>query len=354
MSQTKKTSGFVYILEVEDIVLPVCKIGMTTRSPQERCNEINNSSTGDFIWSVAYSIYVSDCQKLESLVHSKLKPLRQKRREFFNLNAEDGNKALTSIFESQSEIKEVEYTKTETIQPRNKSKRKKSLAHMNQKEIEVLHSFTSILNIKGKPFGQSGKPVFGISDGRFVQWNLGIWRDNNIIKLGVNLEGSQKTGKWLIADFILNELKNPTIEKLKSKSHNNLDDIILRFGRDAWRGGKAPPSGGTRVTIIEKYLGSKKFSLSEIDATLWNSILKEGLDCLNENKGYKGRAMQEVTEMLKSGYKKPKQLLGVSPHLTIQTKIVNDENIINNLQKGIEKLRPVYNWVNERCGIKNF
>lgn len=82
MSQTKKTSGFVYILEVEDIVLPVCKMGMTTRSPQERCNEINNSSTGDFIWSVAYFIYVSDCQKLESLVHSKLKPLRQKRREF--------------------------------------------------------------------------------------------------------------------------------------------------------------------------------------------------------------------------------------------------------------------------------
>ncbi len=80
MSQLKNLEGFVYILEVSDIILPVCKIGMTTRNPQERCNEINNSSTGDFIWSVAYSIYVSDCQKLESLVHSKLKPLRQKTK----------------------------------------------------------------------------------------------------------------------------------------------------------------------------------------------------------------------------------------------------------------------------------
>lgn len=354
MNQLKNSEGFVYILEVSDIILPVCKVGMTTRNPQERCNEINNSSTGDFIWSVAYSIYVSDCQKLESLTHSKLKPLRQKRREFFNLNAEDANKALISIFESQSEIKEVGYTKTETIQPKNKSERKKSLAHLNQKEIEVLHSFTSILGIKGRLFGQSGKAVSGISDGRVIQWNLGIWRDSNIIKLGVNLEGSQKTGKWLIADFILNELENPTIEKLKFKQHNNLDDITLRFARDAWRGGKTPPSGGTRVTIIEQYLGGKEFSLSEIDEKLWNLILKEGLDCLNENKGYKGRAIQEVTEMLKSGDKKPKQLLGVSPHLTIQTKIVNDGNIINNLQKGIEKLKPVYNWVNERCGIKDF
>ncbi len=218
---------------------------------------------------------------------------------------------------------------------------------MNQKEIETLHSFTSILNIKGRPFGQSGKAVFGISDGGVVQWNLGIWRDSNIIKLGVNLEGSQKTGKWLIANFILNELENSTIEKLKSKACDNLNDITLRFARDAWR-------IGARVNIIEKYLGSKKFSLSEIDATLWNSILKEALSCLNEDKGYKGRAIQEVTEILKNGYKKPKQLLGVSPHLTIQTKIQNSGDITSNLQEGFDKLKPIYNWVNEKCGIKNF
>ena len=66
----EKLIGYVYILEVRDIVLPVCKIGMTTRSPYQRCAEINNSSTGDFIWSVAHYVAVDDCKALESLVHS--------------------------------------------------------------------------------------------------------------------------------------------------------------------------------------------------------------------------------------------------------------------------------------------
>lgn len=31
---SEKVSGYVYILEVADIDLPVCKIGMTTRDPR--------------------------------------------------------------------------------------------------------------------------------------------------------------------------------------------------------------------------------------------------------------------------------------------------------------------------------
>jgi len=103
----EKTRGYVYILEVEDIDLPVCKIGMTTRNPYERCKEINKSSTGDFIWAVAHYIAVDNSKKLESLIHSKLAPLRQKGREFFNINADDANTALLSIFDRQSEIKRI-------------------------------------------------------------------------------------------------------------------------------------------------------------------------------------------------------------------------------------------------------
>ena len=92
----EKTKGYVYILETKEIDLPVCKIGRTTRSPHKRCEEINKSSTGDFIWKVAHYIVVDNCKKLESLVHSKLLPLRQKGREFFNINADDAYIALTS------------------------------------------------------------------------------------------------------------------------------------------------------------------------------------------------------------------------------------------------------------------
>lgn len=70
--------GFVYVLEVQDIMLPVCKVGMTTRDPQSRCAEINAGSTGDFRWKVVHSWPVSDCRAFESLVHQKLAPLRQK------------------------------------------------------------------------------------------------------------------------------------------------------------------------------------------------------------------------------------------------------------------------------------
>ena len=76
--------GYVYVLEVADIDLPVCKIGRTQRDPETRCAEINQqSTTGDFLWKVAHSVYVSDCTELETHIHRKLAPLRQKGREFF-------------------------------------------------------------------------------------------------------------------------------------------------------------------------------------------------------------------------------------------------------------------------------
>lgn len=103
------------------------------------------------------------------------------------------------------------------------------------------------------------------------------------------------------------------------------------------------------MTIVEKYLGGKKFFLSEIDTILWKLILEEAQNCLDKNKQYKGRAIQEVTEKLKNGYKKPKQLLGVSPHLTIQTHAgnINDttSNIENELQEAFVRLNDIYAWV---------
>jgi hypothetical protein len=44
---------------------------MTSRNANDRCAEINNSSSGDFLWEVAYESAVDDCRTLESLVHRK-------------------------------------------------------------------------------------------------------------------------------------------------------------------------------------------------------------------------------------------------------------------------------------------
>ena len=58
--------GYVYILEVKDINLPVCKIGRPIRAPELRFEEINSSSTGDFLWEVVHFVSTDDCKGLEA------------------------------------------------------------------------------------------------------------------------------------------------------------------------------------------------------------------------------------------------------------------------------------------------
>jgi hypothetical protein len=42
-----------------------------------------------------------------------------------------------------------------------------------------------------------------------------------------------------------------------------------------------------------------------------------------------------------------KRIMWVTPHLHISTTIEKNENVINNLEAGIKRLRPVYDWVNQ-------
>lgn len=337
----QENNGYVYILEVKDIDLPVCKIGMTTRTPYERCNQINNSSTGDFIWSVAYYIAVDDCKKLESLVHLKLLPLRQKGREFFNLNAEDAYTALLSIFEDQTEIKKINLEKI--ISPEEKTKsgaknRKHQFRHLDSKYTELLQLFASTLNVKGRPFGQLNKPTFGISDGNEgVQWSLSVNTETDEVRLGVNLEGSAKTGRWLIAPFIINK---PSIDKIKSRI-NNPDNIVIRFSRDAWQ-------GASRLNIKEKFIGDREYTLSKIDQNIWSAILEEALTCLDESKNYRGRKRNQQVTLESNGRELMKD---ISPHLTIWTNLSMDGNIEKNIKAKISELMPVYDWVVEACQL---
>ncbi|MGR9052386.1 MAG: GIY-YIG nuclease family protein [Gammaproteobacteria bacterium] len=339
----EKTRGYVYILEVKDIVLPVCKIGMTTRTPKERCAEINNSSTGDFIWEVAYQVAVNDCKKFESLVHNKLEPLRQKRREFFNINAEDAYNAVISIINSQSEIKEIIIDEMKVAQnPHSVEKTNKHIQMQGFRPIdleyaELLQAFTSALNIKGRPFGQLNKPIFGISDGNEgVQWNIAVSTDTKIIRIGVNLEG-MKYNHWPIAGFILSELQNPSIIKIKSKL-TKPQEINIRFCRDAWQ-------ATSRPDIIEKFLGGREISFAELDFERWSLMLNEALGCLNKETNFRGRAKQLVTLENKPKNGEQVRLMEVSPHLIIWSPITLREDNIQNIKNKLDELQPVYDWI---------
>lgn len=142
---------------MKDIDLPVCKIGMTTRSPTIRCNEINKSSTGDFIWQVAYSYSVNDCAALENLVHRQLFPLRQKGREFFNIKVDKANKAVLSIIENKNEFflmgtnRIVVQKEPPPSLPKTKNKNYPQPNAINFQYVELLQSFNTILGVNGAP-----------------------------------------------------------------------------------------------------------------------------------------------------------------------------------------------------------
>ncbi len=334
---SRKIAGYVYILEVKDIVLPVCKIGMTTRDPYQRCAEINQSSTGDFLWEVAAYFRVDDCRALERLVHQKLSPLRQKRREFFNLTPEDAYVAIRSILDNQTEISWIEENNdgsrapddsTSVIRP---SERKKDLRYTH-----LLFAFNEVLGLKGKPFGQLNRPHFGVSDGRLgVQWNVSIQRDTGEVHLGVNLEGSEKTGRWLISDFILNA---PDITVLKQRVADP-DRVIVRFARDAWQ-------AAARLEIREALLGGKEFPLSQMDRDLWTNILNEALSCLDSKRNFRARNPGQPVTRVSDGLSVVRP---VSPHLTIWTPIDPEGDPHQTIREGITLLQPVHDWVTEAC-----
>lgn len=335
----QSNKGYVYILEVKDIVLPVCKIGMTTRTPFERCNEINRSSTGDFLWGVANYIAVNDCRKLESLIHKKLSPMKQKKREFFNLSADDANKAIISILENQSEIIKVDIEQLPENSKRT-SNRKYNFKAIDSDYSELLKLFTLSLNIKGRPFGQLNKPVFGISDGNEgVQWNLAISTKDNTARIGVNLEG-MKYKNWPISKFITSELNSPEFEQV-SQSLTSPDNIFIRFSRDAWQ-------VTSRPQIKEEHLGGKEFAFSNCSVNQWILILTEAITCLNGKMNHCGRSKQTVTlsSIPKNGSQT--RIMEVSPHLTIWSPLNLQGDIQENINKKINELMPIYQWVSKQ------
>jgi hypothetical protein len=338
--------GYLYILGVKDIELPVSKIGRTVRDPAVRCAEINQSSTGDFLWEVAHKITVNDCRKLEYLVHAKLSPLRQKRREFFNIYPDDAIRAVQSILSSAPGVREIvniEIQEKNTDVPRRNLRPYKQSTRTSHDTTyaHILDGFTESLGVKGRPFGQLNKPVFGISDGcEGVQWNLAIYPNDGEARVGVNLEGMKYRG-WPIATLIKSELETPVFPKLVPHLRNP-ENIHLRFVRDAWQ-------VNSRPDIREEYLGGREFRLSDLTADLWRKILIEAIGCLNKDRNYLGRGRQAVTLLRKAG-SVAESMMWVSPHLTIWTPIDPARDSLEGVSSAIESLRPIHEWASTVSG----
>ncbi|AXE99291.1 hypothetical protein CUJ88_13065 [Paraburkholderia hospita] len=332
---------------VTSVDLPVCKIGRTARDPVVRCAEINQSSTGDFLWEVTHHIGVNDCRKFESLVHAKLLQLRQKKREFFNIHPDDAIVAIQSILWSAPDLRIVtiaESQKEDSGVSRRTGPPRKQSARQSRDTIyaHLLDGFTELLKIKRRPFGQLNKPAYGVSDGREgVQWNLKIYPDVGTARVGVNLEGMKYSG-WPIASLIRSELEVPALLRLVPHLRDP-ENIILRFARDAWL-------ATSRPDIVEQLLGEREFRLSELTEEIWHTILSEAIRCLNEDRSYRGRGRQAVTLLRKAGPDAESRMMPVTPHLTIWAPIDPERDLTEDLSAAIERLAPVHEWASKASG----
>jgi hypothetical protein len=81
--------GYIYIL-INPALKELIKIGMTTRTPEERAKELSAQTGIPTSFHVAYESEVSDCKRLEKIIHQRLENFRYSRnREFFSIKLKD-------------------------------------------------------------------------------------------------------------------------------------------------------------------------------------------------------------------------------------------------------------------------
>lgn len=90
-------NGQVYIL-LNAAMPGMLKIGMTSRTPEERAREISQATGVAVPYSVAYAEAVPDCAAAEALIHSRLANYRlHQGREFFHIPLRDAIRELSEI-----------------------------------------------------------------------------------------------------------------------------------------------------------------------------------------------------------------------------------------------------------------
>ena len=168
--------------------------------------------------------------------------------------------------------------------------------------------FRDVFRCRGRGFGSRPRGVLGISDGNEgVQWNAGYRPRDGAARLGVNLEG-MKYDDWPVARLIERELARPLLLAPYRRWVARPGEVIVRWTRDAWQGPARPP-------IRERYLDPTPLALDRLDDEGWADALREARDCLDPERGHRGRRTVEVT-LLPSEQRVERE---VTPHLAFET-----------------------------------
>ncbi|HBQ8538737.1 TPA: GIY-YIG nuclease family protein, partial [Klebsiella pneumoniae] len=76
----------------------------------------------------------------------------------------------------------------------------------------------------------------------------------------------------------------------------------------------------------------------------WERILNEALNCLDKERDYKGRNMQDVTMVNKNGSVLVRTM-PVSPHLTIWSPLIINDNIDDAIRNKFNQLIHIHRWM---------
>jgi hypothetical protein len=91
--------GFVYVLR-NDCMPGIYKIGMTDRSPSQRCEELSSSTAVPTPYEIVCFVETIDARGLEQFIHEAIEEKRiSLNREFFVLSGED----LADVFRALEE-----------------------------------------------------------------------------------------------------------------------------------------------------------------------------------------------------------------------------------------------------------
>ena len=193
----------------------------------------------------------------------------------------------------------------------------------------MIRRFTGLFACEGRRFGSRSLGVLGISDGcEGVQWNAAYERDG-AAWLGVNLEGMLYDG-WPVARLIEREISHPLLLTEYRDRVPRPEMVTVNWWRDAWQ--------VRRVRIRESSLLPTPIALDRLDGDGWAHALSQARECLDPERGYRGRCRTKVT-LLGSGRIVERE---VSPHLQFKARF--DENSTRSLQRAKENLEALHDF----------
>jgi hypothetical protein len=206
----------------------------------------------------------------------------------------------------------------------------------------LIHAFTTLTRtIPAEPnlFGSPSLGISGICDGTDgVQWNAWVqWHGGKqMAYAGVNLEGKVYDG-WPVARLIERELAEPKLlEAAREVVHPAAVEVL--WYRDAWQVVARPP-------ILEKMIGGSPRLLHTLMPDEWTAMLREAYNCLDAERGRRGRERQAVT-MTTGAIRE----LEVSPHLQLRQAFwprdpSSADGWLPALDETMANLRPLHGFV---------